>query len=124
METQLGLMTQANPESAGEIARQGQERHTNAHLKPPIGSNICKCYGCGEVFNSLFAFDAHQRLENGRPICTHPLDITDRHGNPKPMAINRYGYWVTELRERTEPDSDREAELAAWRKDVDRRSRE
>ena len=74
-------------------------RVSNAHLRPGIGSSRCKCYGCGEAFNSLAAFDRHQRLDKGRVVCTHPLDITDKDGNPKPMMMNAAGWWVTALRE-------------------------
>lgn len=54
---------------------------------------------CGEVFNSVSAFDKHQTIPNGVLVCTHPLDITDKDGNPKPMQLNRHGLWVLELRE-------------------------
>ncbi|MCC6315062.1 MAG: hypothetical protein IT337_13740 [Thermomicrobiales bacterium] len=70
------------------------------HLKPAIGTGQCLCMGCGEAFNSVSAFDRHQRIgSDGRTICLHPLEITDRNGNPKPMVRNARGWWVTSLRD-------------------------
>lgn len=94
-----GSMTPEKTEHSSTAAREGQKRISSSHLKPAIGTNQCKCYQCGECFNSVSAFDCHQRLDNGRVICFHPLDIVDRHGNPKPMAMNVRGWWVIALRE-------------------------
>ena len=74
-------------------------RPSNAHLRPGVGSSRCKCGGCQQAFNSLSAFDMHQRLHNGRSVCIYPLDTVDKKGNPKPMAMNAAGWWVTALRE-------------------------
>jgi hypothetical protein len=58
--------------------------------------------GCGEPFNSVTAFDRHQRQgPDGRTICIYPGDITAKDGTPKPMVKNARGWWVTELRDMT-----------------------
>jgi hypothetical protein len=65
-----------------------------------VGTNHCQCMGCREYFNSVAAFDLHQRLDtDGRPVCVYPGAMTDRDGNPKPMVKNARGWWVTRLRE-------------------------
>lgn len=86
-------------ENATLVERTSKNRHSNAHLLPTQRSNQCKCRQCGEVFNSLAGFDRHQRLDSGRVICTHPQDLKDRDGNPKPLLLNAKGLWVTSLRE-------------------------
>ena len=68
-----------------------QKRLSSAHLGPTLGTGVSKCMACLETFNSVAAFDKHQRLDNGRVICLHPLDIKDKDGNPKPMAMNARG---------------------------------
>jgi hypothetical protein len=54
------------------------------------GSSRCVCAGCGDGFNSVAAFDKHQRLKSdGRPICLDPETLG--------MARNAAGWWVTKL---------------------------
>lgn len=91
-------MTDTNAtKDASTDLRQPSQRH---FLKPAIGTNQCLCAGCGEAFNSVTAFDRHQRIgKGGRTVCVYPGDITDRDGNPRPMVKNARGWWVTELRE-------------------------
>lgn len=88
-------MSHANTEDRSGVSRQT----SNAHLKPAIGSSRCKCGGCQQAFNSLAAFDMHQRLDNGRVICMHPLDVVNAKGRHTPMVMNAAGWWVTALRE-------------------------
>lgn len=97
-------MSHAKPGNASQQSRRGQKRHSNAHMTPTLGTGVSKCMACGEVFNSVSAFDKHQSIATGVLVCTHPLDITDRNGNPKPMALNARGLWVTELRGEVEYD--------------------
>lgn len=81
-------------------AKTAQREPSKPVLKPGIGTNQCLCMGCGEAFNSVSAFDRHQRQgPDGRTICLHPLDIVDGKGNPKPMVRNARGWWVTSLRD-------------------------
>lgn len=82
------------------VSPETPKRYSSAHLKPAVGSSRCKCGGCGEAFNSLSAFDLHQSIRNGVLKCTHPLDLVDKNGNPKPLMVNAAGWWVTALNDR------------------------
>lgn len=62
----------------------------NSHLTTKIEKNISKCSQCGQVFNSVYAFDKHQSLSGEKVICTHPDDLG--------MSFNTRGYWITEPR--------------------------
>lgn len=56
-----------------------------------LSSARCVCGGCQDGFNSLAAFDRHQRLRtDGRPVCLDPASLG--------MVRNEAGWWVTELR--------------------------
>lgn len=75
------------------------ERYSNAHMRPKTTSGVSKCMACGEVFSSIGPFDLHQRIVNGKVVCTHPLDRKDKDGNPKPMVVNSRGLWALTLRD-------------------------
>ena len=58
------------------------------------GSARCVCRGCGDGFNSVTAFDKHQRLRtDGGTICLDPADLG--------MVRLPDGWWVTALSDRT-----------------------
>lgn len=98
-------ITAEMPKDASADAGTGKEGHPRKPKQPPtvadpmlgIGTGHCRCYQCGEYFNSVAAFDKHQGIDKGRVICTHPLDILARDGTPKPMVKNDRGYWVLSL---------------------------
>lgn len=58
----------------------------------PVGSKVCQCGGCGQVFNSLKPFDLHRAGEIGERRCLTPEEMT-RVG----MVKNKYGRWITEV---------------------------
>jgi hypothetical protein len=50
------------------------------------------CSPCGRHFHSLNAFDAHhEHDETGWPICLDPLDLEDRDGKPRLVALTHDG---------------------------------
>lgn len=62
----------------------------------------CRCGGCGEVFNSLSAFDAHRvgpYRQWWEPVAAPDRRcLTAEQMAAKGMALNVRGYWVTETR--------------------------
>jgi hypothetical protein len=54
------------------------------------GSNGHQCRQCGEVFNSLGAFDAHHTGPMERRMCLNPEEIG--------MHVNHLGRWAREGR--------------------------
>ena len=84
------------PELSSCASRSSEKRYSSSHLKPGLGQSRCKCGKCGEAFNSLKAFDKHQRLVDGVLICTHPLDIVNAKGRHTPLSVNAAGWWITE----------------------------
>jgi hypothetical protein len=50
------------------------------------------CSQCGRHFHSLTSFDTHQiHDQDGWPICLDPLDLEDRHGKARLVALARNG---------------------------------
>jgi hypothetical protein len=68
-------------------------------MKLPVGSDVCKCSGCGKYFNSTAAFDKHRhgRAEDRR---CYSIDEMRERG----MDVNARGRWVTALRDELAPD--------------------
>ena len=58
----------------------------------PVGSNFCKCSGCGEYFGGVTTFDLHRRGRENR-ACVPPSDVTDKEKRPL-LHQNDRGYWV------------------------------
>ena len=58
--------------------------------KPILRGGVSQCYGCKEVFRSVYGFDKHQLLdETGRVICWDPASIG--------MIKDANGRWITGL---------------------------
>lgn len=51
----------------------------------------CLCRGCGEYFNSVYAFDRHRVWAS--PVVQRCLTDEDMVG--KGMTINSSGFWIT-----------------------------
>lgn len=51
------------------------------------GGSRCVCIGCGDGFNSVYAFDRHQVMEGGESVCRDPATLG--------MVRNKDGWWVT-----------------------------
>lgn len=50
------------------------------------------CSQCGRHFHSLEAFDTHHSHdETGWPVCLDPLDLVDRDGRERLVALSRDG---------------------------------
>jgi len=69
-----------HPESWGELSTPG--------------AATCVCTGCGEIFNSVAAFDKHREYGDGE-LDRHCL--TPEKMRNKGMGINARGMWVTAL---------------------------
>lgn len=55
------------------------------------GNKSGHCSGCHDTYYGITAFDAHQRLENDRIICSRP-DTTSK-GRPIPWWQDNDGQW-------------------------------
>jgi len=63
--------------------------------KAKVRGDRNQCAGCGELFNSSFAFDKHRTGEFGtKRRCLTVDEMLD-----KGMGKNTSGYWVSSLRE-------------------------
>jgi hypothetical protein len=50
------------------------------------------CSQCGRHFHSLAAFDTHhQRDDTGWPVCLDPVDLVDRDGRERLVALTEHG---------------------------------
>jgi hypothetical protein len=50
------------------------------------------CSPCGRHFHSLAAFDVHhERNDDGWPCCAAPLDLVDKHGQERLVALTDAG---------------------------------
>ncbi len=56
----------------------------------PVGSNICRCGGCGETFNSVGAFDSHRSGDMDQRHCLTPEAM-----RAAGMLLNERGRWIT-----------------------------
>jgi hypothetical protein len=65
----------------------------------------CLCRGCGEYFNSVFAFDRHRVWAS--PVVQRCRTHEELIG--KGMSINASGFWITEPRRkhRVQPKTSR-----------------
>jgi len=54
----------------------------------PIGTNYCRCAGCGEYFGGVSGFDLHRK--GG---CVPPSEVRDKEGR-RVLHKNERGYWV------------------------------
>lgn len=60
------------------------------------GSNRCECTDCGEMFNSVYAFDKHRVFENPKVEdwdtrrCLRPAEM-----QRKGWGKNAGGFWIT-----------------------------
>jgi len=67
-----------------------------------VGRSTAHCAACHETFNSVSAFDEHQRLarENTglRVVCLDPRTAVDRKGSQIFTVAARTGYWGTGAR--------------------------
>ena len=61
--------------------------------KVKVSGDRNQCAGCGELFNSSFAFDKHRTGEFGKDRRC----MTVEEMKSKGMDINAAGYWVTSL---------------------------
>ena len=88
--------------SAAEIEVMADRRlslGTDAML--PIGTNRCRCSGCGAYFGGVRAFDMHRHQgEGAERVCLPPGGVADRHGRPK-LRKNERGYWCRSWSSRT-----------------------
>lgn len=50
-----------------------------------------QCPGCGQYFNSSFAFDKHRVGEHGRNRCCLPVAEMQAKG----MSKNAAGFWIS-----------------------------
>lgn len=58
----------------------------------PVGSNRCKCVGCGRYFGGVSGFEAHQRVaKSGDVECRDPAEVG--------YVVNEAGYWVKPMPE-------------------------
>lgn len=65
---------------------------TSHDPKLPIGTQYCQCSGCGEYFNSVYAFDLHRSGKDcERRGCKTPEELLS-----KGWSKNAKGYWITE----------------------------
>ena len=62
---------------------------TASDPKLPIGSNFCKCGGCGAYFGGVTSFDLHRK----KGSCVPPSEVSDRQ-NERVLRLNDRGYWV------------------------------
>lgn len=71
------------------------------------GKNFCECTGCGEMFNSVFAFDKHQVWTKPDPKGNQDVRcLTVKEMEARGFLKNEGGYWITGRRPRalnTEP---------------------
>jgi len=52
----------------------------------PVGSNRCRCAGCGRYFTTVGNFDRHQKMrDDGTPECLDPSE--------RGLILNDGGYW-------------------------------
>lgn len=59
-----------------------------------LAGDRCRCVACGELFNSVHAFDAHRFGRFGLDRrCLTPLEMRGRG-----MSTNDAGYWITARR--------------------------
>lgn len=58
----------------------------------PATTCTSHCSQCGRHFHSLKAFDAHHdRDDTGWPVCLDPLDLVDRDGRERLVALTEHG---------------------------------
>lgn len=63
-----------------------------------LGTDRCECTGCGEFFNSVYAFDKHRVLVSDKDAtdelrrCLTPAELL-----AKGWGKNKGGFWVTSL---------------------------
>ena len=55
-----------------------------------VGNRRCQCSGCGEYFNSVFAFEKHRKGNHSN---------NSRYCDTSKMFKNANGYWVTALKQ-------------------------
>ncbi len=58
----------------------------------------CRCSGCGEHFNSTFAFDKHRNWKDRKA----PRCLTAAEMESKGFVRNEAGFWITAQRVRGE----------------------
>ena len=62
--------------------------------KLPVGTNFCKCSGCGEYFGGVSGFDMH-RVDRA---CLPPSEVASKEGEAM-LRLNERGYWVRNYKE-------------------------
>lgn len=79
------------------------------------------CAGCCRTFTSISAFDLHQRIEDGRVVCSDPAEVTKRDGTHL-MAVIRHTRTGSPVWGRNVPDTrtHRESEALARPAEGDR----
>ena len=81
-----------------------QHQSTHSRRRPQVAQtlrpgNHCRCQGCGQLFNSKFAFDGHRigpfgPLRNpGSRRCLSPAEM-----HAVGMSLNPAGFWISETR--------------------------
>jgi len=58
--------------------------------KLPVGSNRCRCSGCGRYFSSVASFDAHRLGDGESRHC-----LSEPAMRARGMVVNEKGYWAT-----------------------------
>lgn len=69
-------------------------------VKLNVGSMVNQCPSCGEIFNSLVAFDKHRTGEYGKPVKNGYSPHTRRCRSHEEMhdigmEHNSKGYWIS-----------------------------
>lgn len=59
----------------------------------PVGTNYCKCSGCGLYFGGVSSFDLHRYQMDGGG-CFAPDQVQSKKGEPL-LKLNERGYWVS-----------------------------
>ncbi len=74
---------------------------------PKLTGNRCTCRGCGELFNSVTAFDAHRTGPADRRRCLTIPEMLEQG-----MVKNAAAFWVERLRDETRPQARRRGQIS------------
>ena len=64
---------------------------TRPDPKLPVGTNRCKCSGCGSYFGGVGSFDVHRQGPADDRRCLARAAMSD-----KGLRVNAQGVWVRE----------------------------
>jgi hypothetical protein len=76
----------------------------------------CLCRGCGQLFNSVTAFDSHRVDDRTGPAHSARRCLTPAEMQRVGMSINSAEFWITEVRkkDRIETGASRFSDVVRW----------